>query len=92
MSTKAEMQYFEGEQTRRNKDYITISRTEYDQLKKYRTMVESSKVDLRGFRKELDERDLALRKKERVIADEKYKISLRIKQFASSILKQVNDI
>ena len=61
VSTSEQMKYYEGEQTLRNKDYMTITRSDYKLYQSNRYV--SEQLDLKNKRLELWEIDLSKREK-----------------------------
>lgn len=92
MSTKEEMIFYEGQGSPRNKDCVTIKRDEYIRLLK----IKEGLIEKDDARKEIirtmNSQEKTIRERERKLSIEKYKISARIREFSSSILKQVEDI
>lgn len=86
MSREDQMEYLEEPQTLRNKDYITIKRWEYDQLKAVQVGYRASDELLKNLKLkeiELNRREQELKKKEMKI---KYELHKKILDFAKQFL------
>jgi hypothetical protein len=86
VSTKEQMQYLDEPQTLRNKDYITIKRSEYELFKSGR--YQSQQLDLKEKRLmqlqiDLNKKEQELKKKEMRI---KYDLHKKILDFARQFI------
>lgn len=81
------MQYLEGEQTLRNKDYITITRNDHSLYQNLK--LKSQQLDLKE--KRLNQLEVDLNKKEQEISKKaklhKYDLNKKIRKLADDILK-----
>lgn len=80
------MQYLEEPQTQRNKDYITIKRSDYTLFQNHR--IKSQQLDLKE--KRLNQLEIDLNKKEQEIFKKaklyKYDLHKKIRKMADAIL------
>jgi len=92
MSTKEDMQYYIGEGNPRNKDCVTILRSEYVRLVSIKNKTLTSQEIDSYKTQEMNRREKAIIEREERLSMEKYKISARLRDFSKSILKQIDEI
>lgn len=87
MSTGEQMVYLEGEQSLRNKDYITITRSEYFsllQIKEYARETRLAEGRIKTNRQCLEDYERRLKKREQEFV---FQVHKKVKEMAAEILK-----
>lgn len=92
MSTQEEMGLYAGEQTRRNKDYITITRDEYSALKEYREEVLNGRSKNKQHSVRLCEYEEKLKDTEKKLKLSRYSISLMARNFSKEIIGKADEL